>query len=44
MRTIQLYFIARAEVEGLYQTLSEHAGANGLIISKIIKKGCKRSF
>ena len=34
-------FHSRAEVEGLYQTLSEHAGANGLIISKIIKKNIK---
>ena len=34
-------FHTRAEVEGLYQTLSEHAGANGLIISKIIKKDIK---
>ena len=34
-------FHSRAEVEGLYQTLSEHAGANGLIISKIIKKDVK---
>ena len=34
-------FHTRAEVEGLYQTLSEHAGANGLIISKIIKKDVK---
>ena len=34
-------FHSRAEVEGLYQTLIEHAGANGLIISKIIKKNIK---
>ena len=34
-------FHTRAEVEGLYQTLSEHAGANGLIITKIIKKDVK---
>jgi len=34
-------FHSRAEVEGLYQTLSEHAGANGLVISKIIKKNIK---
>ena len=34
-------FHTSAEVEGLYQTLSEHAGANGLIISKIIKKNIK---
>tara|TARA_Y100001958_G_C21169459_1_gene501539 strand:+ start:94 stop:786 length:693 start_codon:yes stop_codon:yes gene_type:complete len=31
-------FHTRAEVEGLYQTLSEYAGANNLIISKIEKK------
>ena len=34
-------FHTRAEVEGLYQTLSEHAGANGLTITKIIKKNIK---
>ena len=34
-------FHTRAEVEGLYQTLSEHAGANGLVITKIIKKNVK---
>ena len=34
-------FHTRAEVEGLYQTLSEHAGANGLVITKIIKKNIK---
>ena len=34
-------FHTRAEVEGLYQTLSEHAGANGLTITKIIKKNVK---
>ena len=28
-------FHSKAEVEGLYQTLSEYAGANGLVISKI---------
>ena len=31
-------FHTRAEVEGLYQTLSEYAGANNLIISKIEKR------
>ena len=31
-------FHTRAEVEGLYQTLSEFAGNNNLIISKIEKK------
>ncbi len=30
-------FHSKAEVEGLYQTLSEYAGANGLVISKIQK-------
>ena len=30
-------FHSKAEVEGLYQTLSEYASANGLIISKIAK-------
>mgnify|MGYP001216546172 CR=1 FL=1 len=35
-------FHTRAEVEGLYQTLSEHAGANGLVISKIVKKNPKQ--
>ena len=30
-------FHSKAEVEGLYQTLSEYASANGLIISKISK-------
>ena len=34
-------FHTRAEVEGLYQTLSEHAGANGLVISKIEKKNIR---
>jgi len=34
-------FHTRAEVEGLYQTLSEHAGANNLVISKITKKDAK---
>ena len=31
-------FHTRAEVEGLYQTLSDFAGQNGLVISKIEKK------
>ena len=31
-------FHTRSEVEGLYQTLSEFAGANGLVISKIAKR------
>ena len=31
-------FHSKAEVEGLYQSLSRYAGANGLIISKIEKK------
>ena len=31
-------FHTKVEVEGLYQSLSEHAGLNGLIISKIEKK------
>ena len=31
-------FHSRAEVEGLYQTLSEFAGANNLVISKIEKR------
>ena len=31
-------FHTKVEVEGLYQSLSEHAGRNGLIISKIEKK------
>tara|TARA_B100000029_G_scaffold479833_1_gene527247 strand:- start:280 stop:957 length:678 start_codon:yes stop_codon:yes gene_type:complete len=35
-------FHTRAEVEGLYQTLSEHAGDNGLVISKIEKKKPKQ--
>ena len=30
-------FHSKAEVEGLYQTLSEYAGENGLVISKIQK-------
>ena len=31
-------FHTKVEVEGLYQSLSKHAGLNGLIISKIEKK------
>ena len=34
-------FHSRAEVEGLYQTLSEFAGKNNLVISKIEKKEIK---
>ena len=34
-------FHSKAEVEGLYQTLSEYAGENDLIISKIEKKQIK---
>jgi len=34
-------FHSKAEVEGLYQTLSEYAGQNDLVISKIIKKEIK---
>ena len=34
-------FHTRAEVEGLYQTLSQYAGINNLIISKIQKKNPK---
>ena len=34
-------FHTRAEVEGLYQTLSQYAGINNLIISKIQKKDPK---
>ena len=34
-------FHTRAEVEGLYQTLSEFAGANNLVITKIEKKEIK---
>ena len=37
-------FHTRAEVEGLYQTLSEFAGNNNLIISKIEKKTNSRSY
>ena len=35
-------FHSRAEVEGLYETLSYYAGINGLIISKIEKKDIKQ--
>ena len=31
-------FHSKAEVEGLYESLSEHAAVNGLVISKIQKK------
>jgi len=34
-------FHTRAEVEGLYETLSYHAGVNGLVISKIEKMKIK---
>ena len=34
-------FHSRAEVEGLYQTLSEYAGQNDLVISKIEKRKIK---
>ena len=34
-------FHSRAEVEGLYETLSYYAGINGLVISKIEKKDIK---
>ena len=34
-------FHTRAEVEGLYQTLSDFAGRNNLVISKIEKKSIK---
>ena len=34
-------FHSKAEVEGLYQTLSEYAGQNDLVISKIEKKDIK---
>ena len=34
-------FHTKAEVEGLYQTLSEYAGANDLVISRIEKKQIK---
>ena len=36
--TSSTLFHSKAEVEGLYQTLSEYAGANNLIISKIEKR------
>ena len=35
-------FHTRAEVEGLYETLSYYAGINGLVISKIVKKDVKQ--
>ena len=35
-------FHSRAEVEGLYETLSYYAGLNGLVISKIEKKDIKQ--
>ncbi len=35
-------FHTRAEVEGLYQTLSEYAAMNNLVISKIEKKTIKQ--
>ena len=31
-------FHSKAEVEGLYESLSKHAAVNGLVISKIEKK------
>ena len=34
-------FHSKAEVEGLYQTLSEYAGENDLVISRIEKKQIK---
>ena len=34
-------FHTRAEVEGLYETLSYYAGVNGLVISKIEKMKIK---
>ena len=37
MTIIRHYFILKAEVEGLYQNLSEFASINGLVISKIEK-------
>ncbi|MDB3904422.1 hypothetical protein N9352_02355 [Candidatus Pelagibacter sp.] len=37
-------FHSKAEVEGLYQTLSEYAGQNDLVITRIEKKGNSRSF
>ena len=36
-------FHTRAEVEGLYQTLSEYASSNGLIISKISKSKLRKT-
>ena len=38
MKKLLLYFIQKAEVEDLYQSLSKYAGVNGLVISKIEKK------
>ena len=35
-------FHSRAEVEGLFETLSYYAGINGLVISKIEKKDIKQ--
>ena len=35
-------FHSKAEVEGLYQTLSEYAGENDLVISKIEKNKSKK--
>ena len=37
-------FHTKSEVEGLYQTLSHFAGANGLVISKIQKEKTSSSF
>ena len=36
--TSSTLFHSKAEVEGLYQSLSKHAAVNGLVISKIQKK------
>ena len=36
--TSSTLFQSKAEVEGLYQSLSKHAAVNGLVISKIQKK------
>ena len=36
--TSSTLFHSKAEVEGLYQSLSKHAAVNGLVISKIEKK------
>ena len=38
MRNSSTLFHSKAEVEGLYQSLSRFAGINGLTISKIEKK------